>query len=61
MSQTNHVRELLTVTLSTLTDATPVPQDRKLIVVDGEAEVVRAIFRRYTELCSVRLLQKITA
>ena len=33
-------------------------QDRKLIVVDSEAEVVRAIFRRYTELCSVRLLQE---
>ena len=28
-------------------------QDRKLIVVDSEAEVVRALFRRYAELGSV--------
>jgi hypothetical protein len=33
-------------------------QDRKLIVVDSEAEVVRAIFHRYPELGSVRLLQE---
>jgi DNA invertase Pin-like site-specific DNA recombinase len=33
-------------------------QDRKLIVVDSEAELVRTIFRRYTELGSVRLLQE---
>ena len=33
-------------------------QDRKLIVVDSEAEVVRALFRRYAELGSVRLLQE---
>ena len=32
--------------------------DRKLIVVDSEAEVVRALFRRYAELGSVRLLQE---
>jgi site-specific DNA recombinase len=33
-------------------------QDRKLIIVDSEAEVVRAVFRRYAELGSVRLLQE---
>ena len=33
-------------------------QDRKLIVVDSEAEVVRALVRRYAELGSVRLLQE---
>jgi site-specific DNA recombinase len=33
-------------------------QDRKLVIVDSEVEVVRAIFRRYTELGSVRLLQE---
>ena len=32
-------------------------QDRKLVIVDGEAELVRAIFRRYAELGSVRLLK----
>src|SRR6516162_8084159 len=32
-------------------------QDHKLVIVDGEAELVRAIFRRYTELGSVRLLK----
>jgi site-specific DNA recombinase len=31
--------------------------DRKLVIVDGEAELVRAIFRRYAELGSVRLLK----
>ena len=31
-------------------------QDRKLIIVDSEAEIVRFIFRRYAELGSVRLL-----
>src|SRR5215469_17117098 len=33
-------------------------QDHKLIIVDSEAEVVRAIFHRYPELGSVRLLQE---
>jgi site-specific DNA recombinase len=33
-------------------------QDRKLIIVTSEAEVVRFIFRRYAELGSVRLLQE---
>ena len=33
-------------------------QDRKLVIVDGEAEIVRAIFRRYAELGSVRLLKQ---
>jgi site-specific DNA recombinase len=32
-------------------------QDRKLVIVDNEAELVGAIFRRYAELGSVRLLQ----
>jgi site-specific DNA recombinase len=32
-------------------------QDRKLGVVDSEAEIVRLIFRRYAELGSVRLLK----
>ena len=32
-------------------------QDRKLVIVDSEAEIVRAIFRRYAELGSVRLLR----
>jgi site-specific DNA recombinase len=32
-------------------------QDRKLVIVDSEAEIVRAIFRRYAELGSVRLLK----
>jgi DNA invertase Pin-like site-specific DNA recombinase len=32
-------------------------QERKLVIVDGEAEIVRAIFRRYAELGSVGLLQ----
>jgi len=32
-------------------------QDRKLIIVDSEAEIVRLIFRRYAELGSVRLLK----
>ena len=27
-------------------------EDRKLVVMDSEAEIVRAIFRRYAELCS---------
>jgi hypothetical protein len=31
-------------------------QDRKLVIVDSEAEIVRSIFRRYAELGSVRLL-----
>jgi len=33
-------------------------QDRKLVIVDGEAEIVRSIFRRYAELGSVRLLKE---
>ena len=33
-------------------------RDRKLVVVDGEAETVRCIFGRYAELGSVRLLQE---
>src|SRR3954453_8788212 len=32
-------------------------RDRKLVIAEGEAEIVRAIFRRYTELGSVRLLK----
>jgi len=32
-------------------------QDRKLVIVESEAELVRAIFRRYAELGSVRLLK----
>jgi DNA invertase Pin-like site-specific DNA recombinase len=32
-------------------------QDRKLVVIDSEAEIVRSIFRRYAELGSVRLLK----
>src|SRR6201997_2932178 len=32
-------------------------QDRKLVIVDSEAEMVRSIFRRYAELGSVRLLK----
>src|SRR6516225_3275064 len=33
-------------------------RDRKLVIVDSEAELVRLIFRRYAELGSVRLLQE---
>jgi hypothetical protein len=33
-------------------------QDRKLVIVDSEAELVRSIFHRYAELGSVRLLRK---
>ena len=33
-------------------------QDRKLLVVDSEAELVRSILRRYAELGSVQLLQE---
>jgi len=33
-------------------------QDRKLLIVDSEAELVRSIFRRYAELGSVRLLKE---
>jgi len=32
-------------------------RDRKLVIVDGEAEIVRSIFRGYAELGSVRLLK----
>src|SRR6476659_3206511 len=32
-------------------------QDRKLVIVDSEAEIVRSIFGRYAELGSVRLLK----
>jgi hypothetical protein len=31
--------------------------DRKLVIADNEAEIVRLIFRRYAELGSVRLLK----
>jgi DNA invertase Pin-like site-specific DNA recombinase len=33
-------------------------EDRKLVIVDSEAEIVRSIFRRYAELGSVRLLKE---
>ena len=33
-------------------------QDRKLVIVDSEAELVRSIFRRYAKLGSVRLLKE---
>ena len=33
-------------------------EDRKLAVIDSEAEIVRSIFRRYAELGSVRLLKE---
>jgi site-specific DNA recombinase len=33
-------------------------RDRKLVIVDSEAEIVRTIFRRYAELGSVRLLKE---
>ena len=32
-------------------------RDRKLVIVDGETEIVRTIFRHYAELGSVRLLR----
>jgi len=32
-------------------------QDRKLVIIDSEAELVRSIFRRYAELGSVWLLK----
>src|SRR5215831_14843423 len=32
-------------------------EDRKLVIIDSEAEIVRSIFRRYAELGSVRLLK----
>ena len=32
-------------------------QDRKLVIIDSEAETARSIFRRYAELGSVRLLK----
>jgi hypothetical protein len=32
-------------------------QDRKLVIVESEAEIVRLIFRRYAELGSVRWLR----
>ena len=32
-------------------------RDRKLVIVDSEAELVRSIFRRYAELGAVRLLK----
>jgi site-specific DNA recombinase len=32
-------------------------QDRKLLIVESEAEIVRFIFRRYAELGSVRMLK----
>jgi site-specific DNA recombinase len=33
-------------------------QDRKLVIIDSEAEIVRSIFHRYAELGSVRLLKE---
>src|SRR6202007_2684971 len=33
-------------------------EERKLVIVDSEAEIVRSIFRRYVELGSVRLLKQ---
>src|SRR4051794_38767345 len=33
-------------------------EDRKLLVIDSEADIVRSIFRRYAELGSVRLLKQ---
>src|SRR5439155_4407954 len=33
-------------------------RDRKLVIIDSEAEIVRSIFRRYAELGSVRLLKE---
>ena len=33
-------------------------EDRKLVIIDSEAEIVRWIFRRYAELGSVRLLKQ---
>jgi site-specific DNA recombinase len=33
-------------------------QERKLVIVDSEAEIVRSIFHRYAELGSVRLLKE---
>ena len=33
-------------------------QDRKLVIVDSEAELVRSIFHRYAEVGSVRLLNE---
>ena len=32
-------------------------EDRKLVIAKGEAEIVRAVFRRYAQLGSVRLLK----
>src|SRR5207245_1374236 len=32
-------------------------QDRKLVIIDSKAEIVRSVFRRYAELGSVRLLK----
>jgi len=32
-------------------------QDRKLVIIDSEAELVRSIFRRYAEFGSVWLLK----
>jgi site-specific DNA recombinase len=33
-------------------------EDHKLVIIDSEAEIVRAMFRRYVELGSVRLLKE---
>jgi site-specific DNA recombinase len=33
-------------------------EDQKLVVINSEAEIVRAIFSRYAELGSVRLLKE---
>ena len=45
---------------STLSGVPPLgyrAQDRKLVIIDSEAEIVRSIFWRYAELGSVRLLK----
>src|SRR5215472_15405821 len=45
---------------STLSGVPPLgyrAQDRKLVIIDSEAEIVRSIFHRYAELGSVRLLK----
>ena len=45
---------------STLSGVPPLgyrAQDRKLVIIDSEAEIVCSIFRRYADLGSVRLLK----
>jgi site-specific DNA recombinase len=46
---------------STLSGVPPLgyrAEDHKLVIIDREAEIVRAMFRRYVELGSVRLLKE---